>query len=92
MEIIENTAVKLTVPEHIAPHITSNIEKAEVISRNGNLTEMVVYWDVPEMTKLNQIVSFRNNLPSPIKKEYNYPGLYKPFEHQTDPELDLLLT
>ena len=82
MEIIENTAVKLTVPEHIAPHITSNIEKAEVISRNGNLTEMVVYWDVPEMTKLNQIVSFRNNLPSPIQKEYDYPGLYKPFDHQ----------
>lgn len=82
MEIIDNTALKLTVPEHIAPHITSNIEKSEVISRNGNLTEMVVYWDVPEMTKLNQIVSFRNNLPSPIQKEYTYPGLYKPFDHQ----------
>jgi len=82
MEIIDNTAIKLTVPEHIAPHITSNIEKSEVISRNGNLTEMVVYWDVPEMTKLNQIVSFRNNLPSPIQKEYHYPGLYKPFDHQ----------
>jgi SNF2 family DNA or RNA helicase len=34
------------------------------------------------MTRLNQIVSFRNNLPSPIKRDYNYPGLYKPFDHQ----------
>ena len=82
MEILNNTAVKLTVPEHIVPHITSNIEKAEVISRNGNLTEMLVYWGIPEMTKLNQIVSFRNNLPSPISRDYNYPGLYKPFDHQ----------
>jgi SNF2 family DNA or RNA helicase len=43
---------------------------------------MVIFWDVPEMTRLNQIVSFRNNLPSPIKRDYNYPGLYKPFDHQ----------
>jgi len=82
MQIIDNTAIQLTVPEHIVPHITSNIEKAEVISRKGNLTEMIIYWGVKEMTKLNQLVSFRNNLPSPIVRDYNFPGLYKPFDHQ----------
>jgi hypothetical protein len=82
MEIIQNTALKITVPEHIVPHITDNIAKSEVVERNGNLAEMVIFWDVPEMTRLNQIVSFRNNLPSPIKRDYNYPGLYKPFDHQ----------
>ena len=82
MEIIQNTALKITVPEHIVPHITENIAKSEVVERNGNLAEMVIFWDVPEMTRLNQIVSFRNNLPSPIKRDYNYPGLYKPFDHQ----------
>jgi SNF2 family DNA or RNA helicase len=82
MEIIQNTALKIIVPEHIVPHITDNIAKSEVVERNGNLAEMVIYWDVPEMTRLNQIVSFRNNLPSPIKRDYNYPGLYKPFDHQ----------
>lgn len=82
MEIIENTAVKIIVPEHIVPHITSNIEKSEVIERRGNLAEMVVFWGVPEMTKLNQIVAFRSNLPSPIARDYKYPGLYQPFAHQ----------
>jgi len=82
MEIIENTAVKITVPEHIVPHITSNIEKSEVIEWRGNLADMVVFWGLPEMTRLNQIVSFRNNLPSPIARDYNYPGLYSPFAHQ----------
>ena len=82
MEIIQNTALKITVPEHIVSHITENIAKSEVVERNGNLAEMVIFWDVPEMTRLNQIVSFRNNLPSPIKRDYNYPGLYKPFDHQ----------
>jgi len=82
MEIIQNTALKITVPEHIVSHITENIAKSEVIERNGNLAEMVIFWDIPEMTRLNQIVSFRNNLPSPIKRDYAYPGLYKPFDHQ----------
>ena len=82
MEIIQNTALKITVPEHIVSHITENIAKSEVVERNGNLAEMVIFWDVPEMTRLNQIVSFRNNLPSPIKRDYSYPGLYKPFDHQ----------
>jgi SNF2 family DNA or RNA helicase len=82
MEIIQNTALKFTVPEHIVPHITQNIEKSEIVEWRGNLADMVVFWGIPEMTRLNQIVSFRNNLPSPIKRDYNYPGLYKPFDHQ----------
>ena len=82
MELIENTAVRITVPEHIVPHITDAIEKSEVIEWNGNLADVMVYWGLHEMTKLNQIVSFRTNLPSPITRDYHYPGLYKPFDHQ----------
>lgn len=82
MEIIENTAVKLIVPEHIAPHITDNIEKSELVSTKGNLSEVLVYWGLNEMTRLNQLVSFKNNLPSPITRDYNWPGVYQPFEHQ----------
>jgi hypothetical protein len=82
MEIIDNTAVKLTVPEHIVSHITSNIEKCEVLEHKGNLTDLVVFWGVDEMTRLNQLISFRNNLPSPIVRDYDWPGIYKPFEHQ----------
>jgi hypothetical protein len=82
MELIENTAVRITVPEHIVPHITDAIEKSEVIEWNGNLADVMVYWGLHEMTKLNQIVSFRTSLPSPITRDYHYPGLYKPFDHQ----------
>jgi SNF2 family DNA or RNA helicase len=82
MEIIQDTALKITVPEHIVPHITDNIAKSEVVQWNGKLAEIVIFWGIPEMTRLNQLVSFKNNLPSPIKRDYNYPGLYKPFDHQ----------
>jgi hypothetical protein len=80
MEIIQNTALKLLVPDQIVPHITDNIEKAEVVSRANNLSEVMVYWGVQEMTKLNQLIAFRKNLPSPIERDYKYPGLYKPFD------------
>lgn len=82
MQILDNQALKLTVPEYIVPHITDNIEKSEVLEKRGNLADVIVYWGLDEMTKLNQIISFRNNLPSPISRDYNWPGLYKPFEHQ----------
>jgi SNF2 family DNA or RNA helicase len=34
------------------------------------------------MTRLNQLIAFRNNLPSPIVRDYDWPGIYKPFDHQ----------
>jgi SNF2 family DNA or RNA helicase len=82
VEIIDNTAVKLTVPEHILPHIIDNIEKCEVLEQRGKLYDILVYWGVTEMTRLNQMISFRNNLPSPIVRDYNWPGIYTPFAHQ----------
>jgi len=82
MEILDNQAVKLTVPEHIVPHIIDNIQKSEVLERRGNLADVLVYWGLDEMTRLNQLVSFRNNLPSPIVRDYKWPGLYTPFDHQ----------
>ena len=82
MEIIQNQAVKITVSEHIAPHITKYIPKSEVLQYKDNLAEMLVYWGIPEMVRLNQIVSFKETLPSPIMRDYEYPGLYRPFDHQ----------
>lgn len=82
MEIIDNIAVKLTIPEHILPHVTDNIEKCEVLEQRGRLYDVLVYWGVQEMTRLNQMISFRQNLPSPMARDYKYPGIYTPFTHQ----------
>jgi SNF2 family DNA or RNA helicase len=82
MEIIQNQAVKITVSEHIAPHITKYIPKSELLQYRDNLAEMLVYWGIPEMVKLNQLINFKESLPSPIQRDYEYPGLYRPFDHQ----------
>jgi hypothetical protein len=82
MQLINDTALKLTLPERLIPHITDNIEKSEVVERRGDIVDIMVYWGLHEMTKLNEVMKFKKNLPSPIVRDYNWPGLYKPFEHQ----------
>lgn len=82
MEIIDNKAVKITVPEHIVPHIVDNIEKARVVETRGNLSDLVIWWGVDEMTQLNKIASFKKQLPSPIVRDYKWAGNFVPFEHQ----------
>jgi len=82
MELVEDKAVKLVLSENISKLITDNIEKSEVIYTEDEVSEMVVYWGIDEMTKLNTLVKFKSNLPSPMRRDYSYPGLYKPFEHQ----------
>lgn len=82
MEVLDNTALKLTVPEYMVPHIQQKIDKFEVVGQKGNLSEVVIYWGVQEMTRLNQLVSFRKPLPSPITRDYDWPGVFEPFDHQ----------
>ena len=82
MEIVDNTAVKLLVPDYMVSHIQNNIEKSEVINNKGSLVEVLVYWGLTEMTRLNQLISFKNPLPSPMSRDYDWPGTFKPFEHQ----------
>lgn len=84
MEIIDDIAVKFSIPSHLTPTITDSIEKSEVLEVRGNLSDIVVYWGLDEMTKLTQLVSFRRSLPSPIARDYKYTGLYTPFAHQKE--------
>ena len=57
--------------------------KRQVISRNENgINEVIVYWGLEEMTELNRLVTFNQNLPSPITRDYEWAGLYEPFDHQ----------
>lgn len=82
MEIVDNQAVKFLVPDYMVSHIQSNIEKSEIVANKGKLVEVLVYWGLQEMTRLNQLISFRSPLPSPMSRDYDWPGSYKPFDHQ----------
>jgi len=82
MQLIEDRGLKISIPESLVPKIKDNIEKCVILGTNNNLTDMLIHWGVEEMTKLNQLIRFKSLLPSPITRDYNYPGIYKPFDHQ----------
>ena len=82
MQIVDDTAVRFTVPTELVPTVLNNIEKSELVQTKGNLSELLVYWGIEELTHLNRLIKFNKRLPSPISKRYDWPGLYKPFDHQ----------
>lgn len=82
MELVEDKAVKLALPKELGTLIKDNIEKSEVLSIEDNILSLIVYWGLDEMTKLNTLVRFKSNLPSPMRRDYKYSGLYTPFDHQ----------
>jgi len=80
MQILENTAVRFSIKSELVPHITDYIEKSEVLADNGHYAEMLVYWGIKEMQHLVKVCD--SEVPSPITKDYNFPGMHTPFSHQ----------
>lgn len=84
LEIVENAALKFTLPVNVAQRVAGAIERSELISTS----KMAVCWDFEEAYKLAKITDdYRPNdaipeIPSPILRDYNWPGIYTPFEHQ----------
>jgi len=74
MEIVENRALKLKVRN--PQRITSVIPKSAIVGDN----EVLVKWGLEEAQVLKNLGV--KNVPSPINKDYQWPGLYKPFDHQ----------
>jgi hypothetical protein len=64
MKLIDNKAVKITVPNEVAGLIQKHIPKATVVETRENLSDILVYWGIDEMIKLNQLVTFKKPLPS----------------------------
>ena len=73
MKIIRDKAILLKVRN--PKQITTVIPKSKELSMN----EVVVNWGLDEAHTLRGL---NINVPSPITKRYNWPGQYKPFDHQ----------
>ena len=78
MEIIDNKA--LLVRTKNPSRITDAIEKSKLVGQEAEgVYKVLVHWGLPEASKLATLIK---NVPSPITKDYEWPGLYKPFAHQ----------
>jgi len=79
MVVVEDTAVHLSVPSSDLKFIAGYIDKCEVLKDDGVNAELLVYWG---MTEMQRLVKVYGDAPSPMAKEYTWPGLYTPFKHQ----------
>ena len=74
MEIIDNKALLLKVRN--PQQITTVIPKSKELPGN----QVVVHWGLDEAQVLRNLRI--KNVPSPILGRYDWPGQYKPFDHQ----------
>lgn len=90
MKVIDNAAIHLTVPNRMASLICQQINKSEVIQEWGTKSDVLVYWDQQEIQQLSRLLDAvypdmqLPQPPAPIFRDYNWPGIYKPFDHQKD--------
>lgn len=74
MKIVDNKVLLLRVRD--PAKVTDIIPKSHVLDNN----QVLVHWGLDEAHVLKNLKI--KNVPSPILREYNWPGLHKPFEHQ----------
>lgn len=78
MDIIDNKA--LLVRTKNPNRITDAIQKSKLVGQESEgVYKVLVHWGLPEASKLATLVK---NVPSPITKDYDWPGRFKPFAHQ----------
>ena len=80
MEILDNKAILITTSR---PNlVTECIPRSKVIDSDGNLHRVAVHWGLEEAQALNQLRI--KKVPSPIQRDYKWPGLFKPMAHQKE--------
>lgn len=87
MEIVANTALVLRTRD---PDRFNIIPKSKYIGPAGEgLHEVAVYWGLDEVRVLRNMGV--KHAPSPIHREYDWPGRYTPFKHQMETSAFLTL-
>ena len=86
MKLVSDSAVQISVPSNIADEILSKVERSTRIDGG----EVLFYWDYNEVNTVARIVDMHQpnsslpDIPSPILRDYSWPGIFKPFDHQRD--------
>jgi len=85
MEIVSDTALKFSVPKSVAAEILNRVPK----SRQHPDGDIMIYWGYEECMWANHYLdlygpkpNLLGSVPSPILRDYKWPGIMTPFEHQ----------
>jgi SNF2 family DNA or RNA helicase len=78
MQIVDNRALLFVTRK--ADQITALIPKSRILARSGDKAQVLVNWGPDEVQILRNLKI--KAPPNPILGRYEWPGVYKPFEHQ----------
>jgi SNF2 family DNA or RNA helicase len=82
VKIVANEALRFHAPVDAASNIQRNIERCALLKQTPSSRELLVYWGYDEAELLTRILDPIQNLPSPMLRDYTWPGILKPFDHQ----------
>jgi len=88
MQIVDNAAIQLTVPAIVGAQIAQNIEKSHTLRTRAEEHDVLVNWDYEEAADMAAMLDDHlpspdiPDIPSPMLRDYKWPGIYKPFDHQ----------
>ena len=80
MQIVDNKL--LVVRTKWPSRITETVKRSKVVAHQGDVSEIVVFWGIEEARTLSKLGI--QKVPSPILRDYNWPGLFAPMAHQKD--------
>ena len=78
MEVINNT--HLAVRTRNPSKIQTAIPNSKIVKTEGDIHTVTVEWGLKETQILSRL--HIKNVPSPILRDYSWPGLYQPMAHQ----------
>lgn len=81
MEIVQDTAVRFKLRSDLVPTVKQCIARSEVLGQQQGHADLLVYWGLQEMQAVAKLHN-DSKIPSPILRDYNWPGMYTPFDHQ----------
>lgn len=90
MRIVEDTALQFSIPAKLADAVYESVEKCEYVKTDNDFKELILYWGHNEARiAVNILDEAQPNvhlpkLPSPILKDYTWPGVHTPMAHQKD--------
>lgn len=90
MQVVNDKVVAVTLPSTVVESALATIPKFKVSNDYGAQKDALVFWGYDEMAQLATCIDEQSpnpNLPkvmSPILRDYKWPGIYKPFDHQKD--------
>jgi len=88
MEVIDDAALRLQLPTHVANEVLQYIDKSVCTESTDIKKKVVIHWGQEETSALTFILdSYRPapsmpEPPSPMMRDYNWPGIHTPFDHQ----------